>query len=157
MENFRRLPRAALLLVTALAGCGGGGGGGGTPGPTPAATSTATLGPSATISDSGSTNRKAFTIIVQTDGSASVSQNNANRTGTISVSLANQFFSDLRANVPVSKYPISPTCSKSASFGSTTTIAYQGSTSGDVSCPPTNSSTSIVYNDVQQIESALTI
>ncbi len=160
----------ALILTLATAACGGGGGGGGgaptavptavptpTPAPSPSPTPKPTLGPSATISDSGSTNRAAFTIVMQTDGTAQVTQKNATRSGTVSASTTNTFFSDLNANLPVSKLPISSMCTKSSSFGSTTTITYQAATTGDVSCPPTGSSTATVFNDVQQIESALNL
>ncbi len=146
----------ALLLMLVTAACSGGGGGT-VPVSVPTPTPKPTLGPSATISDSGSTNRAAFTVVVQTDGTAQVTQNNATRSGTISASTVNTFFSDLMANSPVSKLPINSACAKSASFGSMTTVVYQGSTSGDVSCAPSGSSTATVYSDVQQVEMALSL
>ncbi len=156
MQHLKRLPLAAMLLATALAACSGGGGGGSSA-PIPTPTPTASLGPSATIDTSGSTNTAASSVVVQTDGSASVSQANNNHSGSISAALASQFFNDLKANVPVSGYPISGTCSKPASFSTTTTITYLGSKSGDVSCPPNNSTTTTIYNDVQQIKGALNV
>lgn len=154
MHYFKRLPHAALFLALTLAGCSGGGGGGANPAPAP----TPSLGPSATIDTTASTNRPASSIVFQTDGTATITQSNNNHSGTVSASITNQFFADLKANLPVSSYPTSTSnCAKSTSFGTTITITYAGSTTGDVSCPGTNTNTMTIYNDVQQIKSALNV
>jgi hypothetical protein len=47
-------------------------------------------------------------------------------------------------------------CTKSASYGTSTTITYLSSTSGDVSCPPTSTSPAqTLYTDTQNIENQL--
>jgi hypothetical protein len=67
---------------------------------------------------------------------------------------AAQFFTDLNANVPLSNVQTLASCEKSSSFGTTTMLTYDSSTSGDVSCPPsTTSPAQTLWNDARTIES----
>ncbi|GAC1342428.1 MAG: hypothetical protein NVS4B7_01740 [Ktedonobacteraceae bacterium] len=100
----------------------------------------------AVITNSGSTNTPQSTLTVNTDGSGSLHyqkdgcacvQQNSNRfvdktfpVGTFNIA---QLKSTLTQAGDVSAIP-NHGCIKSVSFGSTTTVTYQGKTSGDLSC-----------------------
>ncbi|GHO45546.1 hypothetical protein [Ktedonospora formicarum] len=97
----------------------------------------------ATITNSGSTNTPGFTLTIAYDGSGTLTYKPGNNqrfasyqdkrfpAGTFS---ASQLSSQLQAIGDVSSIP-SGHCMKSASFGTRTTITYEGKTSGDLSCP----------------------
>jgi hypothetical protein len=94
-----------------------------------------------TVNVSASTNTLPYSIKIFADGSASVFvQGQAEKdfkAGTIdTVTLANSF----QQVGSVGK--ISETCTKSISFGTITTVSYNGQTSGDISC----STSGDVYN-----------
>lgn len=113
---------------------------------------------SAKIVDSGSTNASGYTIVVQTDGSASVAvQGNATQSATpkaftLSKDAVTKFFADLAAARKGSA--ITVPCMKSASFGTTLRITWQGWTSPDLSCPPKDSLGAALISDVQAIREA---
>ncbi len=156
-----------------LAACSGGGGG--TPGPSattaPTATPTASPSPSPApcptstntgsgvlICQSSATNVKGYYVLLQTSGAAMVSLDGSPTTSaTASASYTAQLFSDLNANTPVVDVTTYGPCTKSASFGTSTTVTYEGYTTGDISCPAPSSPAPVttIYTDVQNVESSL--
>jgi hypothetical protein len=113
---------------------------------------------SAEIVDSGSTNTSGYRIVMQPDGSAAVSvqragsQHSTPKTFSVSKETATRFFADLAAarNGDATTVP----CMKSASFGTTLHITWQGWTSPDLSCPPKDSLGAALIRDVQAIREA---
>jgi len=84
---------------------------------------------------------------------ATFTQNGYSQTVPVSSTDASTFFTDLNANTPVSGVQTQPSCNKSSSFGTTTTLVYMASTSGDVSCPPSaQSPAQTLYTDANKIE-----
>ncbi len=150
------------LLFTALAACsGGGGGGGGTPAPTPTPTPSPTPTPTPspiTISNSGATNVAAYTIVVNYSDSVVVTRSGNTSNATVSAASVTQLFNDVILYAPMNKVLTADGCTKSASYGTATTITYLGSMSGDVSCPPTTTSPAqTLYTDTQNIENQLNL
>lgn len=87
----------------------------------------------ATIRNSGSTNTAGYTIVVKRDFTADVTQNGTTTTAAVAAAQAKWLFAKLREAAPLDALP-GRTCMKSASFGSSTTIAYAGATTPDLSC-----------------------
>ena len=98
----------------------------------------------ATIVNSGSTNRPGFRIAVARSGIAemtSTPRGFAGRKGapsgptrrTLPQSLVEKFYSDLNAAKPLSALP-AVHCAKSVSFGSTLAVAFGGEQTPDLSC-----------------------
>jgi hypothetical protein len=113
----------------------------------------------AVIVDSGSTNTYGYTIHVSSDGKASVTfeERGGTATGTpkpftVPAATATRFFADLAAarkgNV------VTVPCMKSASFGSSLHITWQGWTSPDLSCPPKDALGEALVKDVDAIRQA---
>jgi len=135
------LIRATLVAALTIAVCGA-----------------ATPSDQATIVNSGSTNSAGYTIVVSPDGKASVSV--APRTGvaaapksfTLATATATRFFNDLAAarKANIATVP----CMKSASFGSTTKVTWQGWTSPDLSCPAKDATGDALTSDVDAIRQA---
>lgn len=147
----------ACLISTA---CSGGGSSGGDTTPKPTATPTASPTPAstapATISVSSSTNTAAYTIVLQTSGSAVATQNGVSTSGTVTSSVTAQFFADLAQNSPIDNVQTNNGCTKSASYGTTTQLTYMGYTTGDISCPPTATSPAqTLYTDAENVEKQL--
>ncbi len=117
-----------VLLLAALAG---------TPAPSaaPAATPEPLLSPAdtAVIMRSASTNRPGFKIAVPRTGQATIATNEAQAALTLRPALAEQLYADLARTSDLESLPVEA-CMKSASFGTTTTIAYAGKTSPDLQC-----------------------
>ena len=94
-----------------------------------------------TITDSGSTNRRGFRIVIDSDGGAefvSASRGAGTPEGKpirrkIPRSTINRLRSDLDGARPLSSLPAVP-CMKSASFGSTLVIAAGGEHTPDLNC-----------------------
>jgi hypothetical protein len=113
---------------------------------------------SAKIVDSGSTNTSGYTIVVQSDGSATVTvqqsatQSTAPKSFTLPQATATRFFTDLAA--AKTGNAVTVPCMKSASFGTTLRITWQGWTSPDLSCPPKDSLGTALISDVQAIREA---
>jgi len=91
----------------------------------------------ATIIQSGSTNTRPYRVTIRKDGSATVELGGSNAppskelpAGTVDAKTLRQL---LRAVHDVTKIPAGR-CAKSASFGTSTQIAYAGKTSGDLQC-----------------------
>lgn len=104
------------------------------------ATTPRMLGPGAsndpgdvTIRNSGSTNVPGYVVVVEPDGSASVTVAGTNVRRMVRAPQLRWLFLKLRAAGPLDALP-PDRCMKSASFGSTTTIAYRGLVSPDLSC-----------------------
>lgn len=111
----------------------------------------------ASIVDSGSTNTAGYTVNVWSDGTADVTYQNrtgaaAEKSFTISSSLASRFFADLKA-ARKSTAPAAH-CMKSASFGTSTHVHWHGWISPDLDCPPDDTLTTALVNDVGSIRSA---
>ncbi len=96
----------------------------------------------ATIRNSGSTNTPGWTLTINKDGSGAIAYDQTRRTSfghyenkTFAVGTfdSKQLEALLAQIGDVSTIP-NRGCIKSVSFGSTTTITYQGKTSGDLSC-----------------------
>ena len=83
------------------------------------------------IQNSGSTNAPAYTVTVNPDGSGSDTRHDRQYAAdTLD-------YRSLQATLQaVPNWRFRSHCVKSASFGTTVTITYNGRTSGDISCPP---------------------
>ncbi|MBV8723364.1 MAG: hypothetical protein JO277_14535 [Candidatus Eremiobacteraeota bacterium] len=113
----------------------------------------------ATIVDSGSTNTAGYAIAVSSDGNSTVTPRNrmgesqsAPRSFTITTTLAAQFFADLKAARDGNATSVH--CMKSASFGTSTHIAWHDWTSPDLDCPAGDALTSALIHDVDAIRAA---
>lgn len=114
---------------------------------------------SATIVDSGSTNTIGYTIVVWSDGSASLTTQQT-RNGPpsspkafkVAPSLATKFFTDLAA-ARKGNATTAP-CMKSASFGTSLHVTWQGWHSPDLTCPPKDSLGTALVTDVDDIRKA---
>jgi hypothetical protein len=91
--------------------------------------------------------------VIQPDGGFALTIAGQTSTGMLTAASTSQFYADIDANLPVSNIPIG-NCAKSASFGTATSVAYDGSTSGDLSCPNSAPATQI-WNDVEALEAQL--
>ena len=96
----------------------------------------------AVINNSGSTNTPAYTLTINQDGSGSLIyqkddqerfKNYVNKTFPVGTFPSAQLQTILTQIKDMRTIP-NHGCIKSISFGSTTTITYQGKTSGDLSC-----------------------
>ena len=125
-----------------------------TPSVTPSATPTAAQS-SAVIKDSGSTNTFGYTILLQSGGSATYSTGNGLGSGKVDEALAQKLFNDLAAAGALSGLAAGQ-CAKSASFGTTTTISFDGQTSPDLQCAGDAKGLAL-YDDVKGVASALNV
>jgi hypothetical protein len=87
----------------------------------------------AVIVNSGSTNTVGYTIVVHPRGDADVYAGDSKRTEKLDPSISQDLFQKLRAAQPFSSI-VAGRCMKSASFGTSTMVHYQGQTSPDLSC-----------------------
>ena len=87
----------------------------------------------AVIRNSGSTNIAGYTIVVHQDYSADVALGGAVQHKTLGEAQAKWLFAKLKADEPLSSLAVGR-CMKSASFGSVTTIAFEGQSTADLSC-----------------------
>ena len=93
-------------------------------------------GQQATIIDSGSTNRPGMRVTLDHEGHATIeSRNEPVRHLKLREHLCNQFMRDLKAAEPLDALPTRH-CMKSASFGSSMYIEFNGVRSRDLSCSP---------------------
>ena len=121
------------------------------------ALSAAPIRDGAVITNSGSTNTLGYSIKVWSGGDAAISmrRGTAARAFRIDNDLATRFFNDVkaaRANPGVPAH-----CMKSASFGTTTNVAWHNYTSFDLQCPPLSAAVATLAQDVKLIESAANI
>ncbi len=119
----------------------------------------ATPGNVAVIVNSGSTNSYGFTIQVWPDGKASLTLQNkggaaasAAKAFTVPAATAARFFADLAA-ARKGNLTTAP-CMKSASFGTSTRITWQGWASPDLSCPPSDALGEALVKDLDDIRQA---
>jgi len=128
-----------------------------TPSPSPMQSPTpAPSGGGVTIAVSASTNTQAYTIVLETNAGATYTVSGGSpQTSTVPSADAAQFFSDLNANAPMSNVQTVANCAKSASFGTKTILTYEGSSTGDVSCPPMTATSPALtlWTDARKIES----
>ena len=110
----------------------------------------------ATIVVSGSTNTLPYQIVVQSNGSASVEiRGRASAVKKLSSGAVKSFFEDLHSAAPVDAIKTQP-CMKSASFGTTTHVLYDGKQSPDLSCA-TGDAAQRLSADVNAITSELDV
>jgi hypothetical protein len=114
---------------------------------------------SAVIIDSGSTNSYGYTIHISSDGAASVTMTNRGsapasspKPFTVPQSVTSRFFTDLAAARKGNAATVA--CMKSASFGTTLHITWQGWTSPDLSCPAKDQLGQALVNGVDAIRKA---
>ena len=87
----------------------------------------------AVIRNSGSTNSAGYTLVVRPDSTAEIMQNGTTSTAAVAEPQVKWLFAKLHeAQVPGALPERG--CMKSASFGSSTTIAYEGVTTPDLTC-----------------------
>jgi hypothetical protein len=86
-----------------------------------------------TIHNSGSTNFSAYTLVVHQDGAVDVTVQGATTSKTLAAPQTKWLFDRVRAATPLDTMARSG-CMKSASFGTSTTVSYGGTTSPDVTC-----------------------
>lgn len=113
----------------------------------------------AVIVNSGSTNSYGYTIRVWSDGTGSAalqargsSAASTPKAFTVPTATTARFFSDLAAARKGNATTVP--CMKSASFGSTMHISWQGWESPDLSCPPKDSLGDALVKDVDAIRKA---
>lgn len=100
----------------------------------------------ATINVSGSTNTLPYSITIYSDGSAKAVVQGSNSGQTLPASTINvQALQDLLNQTGDVSKITTGFCAKSVSFGTTTTISYNGKTSGDLQCIKTDASTPQAY------------
>jgi hypothetical protein len=107
----------------------------------------------AIVRNSGSTNTAPFAITVWSDASGEVRvQDGAPRAFAPPPDTVARFFSDLKA---AHANPGTPQhCMKSASFGTSTTVAWHGWISPDLQCPPSSPAISALAQDVDALKQA---
>jgi hypothetical protein len=111
----------------------------------------------AQIVNSGSTNTLGYTIRVSSDGKASLELQGGSAASTpkpftLSADLATRFFADLAAARKGNAVTVP--CMKSASFGTSTHVSWQGWKSPDLSCPPKDSLGEALVKDIDGIRQA---
>ena len=117
----------------------------------------------ATITNSGSTNAAGYTIRVWSNRNAAVSVRGPQRFVTtapartlqLDQDLTTRFFADLKAARANPGMP--GHCMKSASFGTSTHVAWHDWTSFDLQCPPYGGAQGLLAQDVKLIESAANV
>ena len=87
----------------------------------------------AVIRTSASTNTAGYTLVVAPDGTATVRQYDGFRQGTVLAPQTRWLFVKLRAAGPLTSLG-APGCIKSASFGTSTELSWNGVSSGDLTC-----------------------
>src|SRR5450755_3811439 len=87
----------------------------------------------AVILNTGSTNTVGYRVVVQRSGAAEFVNGDRRAKAFLPASLATQFFDDLAAATPFPKQVVND-CAKSASFGTSLFVWWQGSRSGDLTC-----------------------
>jgi hypothetical protein len=110
---------------------------------------------SAIIRNSGSTNTSGYTITVWSDATGSVEvAGKIDSTFVLQRDLGARFFNDVHAASASNDASTEHHCMKSASFGTRTTVQWQGWSSADLQCPPLSPTLGALARDVNAIESA---
>ena len=110
----------------------------------------------AVITDSGSTNTPAYRISLARGGRAEVATRNTLNTRSVPADLAERFFADLSAAMPLAQLPISQPCFKSSSFGGSMYITFGNQRSPDLSCA-SGPRAQVLSDDVTAIKRALNL
>ncbi len=110
----------------------------------------------AVILNSGSTKTIGYRLFVFPSGQVRYIDGDGRKIGKISVALTQQFFSDLRAAMPLEKLPTKKPCRKPIAVGTSTTIRLGAAQSPDVSCPG-NAIAQALFHDVTAIAKALSV
>jgi len=108
----------------------------------------------AVITSSGSTNIPAYRISLSRGGRAEVALHNSLTTKDVPADLAERFFADLTAAMPLARLPIGQPCFKSSSFGGSTFITFSNQRSPDLSCA-SGPRVQVLSDDVAAIKRAL--
>ena len=110
----------------------------------------------ALITNSGSTNTMGYVIKVWSNGGAEITMRGmAPRAFNLDDDVAARFFADVKA---ARSNPGSPQhCMKSASFGTSTSVAWHGWSSADLQCPPFTEPVGLLAQDVKLIQQAANI
>jgi hypothetical protein len=87
----------------------------------------------AVIRNSGSTNTEGYAIVIHPDYSVDVAVGGTTQHKTLGEPQAKWLFAKLKADEPLASLAAGR-CMKSASFGTVTTIAYDGQSTADLSC-----------------------
>ena len=179
--TLRHVGTGAFLAAIGLAACAGGGAvqPSATPtpsptatarpttnptGPTPTPTPTATVQPTpsptvsgaeAIISFTGSYTFGPFTILMYSNGVATVIQASGQSNQFVPGPLTHQFYHELALNLPVNDIQVAICPKPTTAPLDTTTITYQSETSGDISCFGPYLKTKALYESVVAIEQAL--
>lgn len=88
----------------------------------------------ALVLKSNSTNAAGYRLRIFADGWTTLQQGDVPSRKRVPMALVQRFFADLRAAGPLDRIA-AQRCMKSASFGTTLRIVYEGKMSPDVSCP----------------------
>jgi predicted glycoside hydrolase/deacetylase ChbG (UPF0249 family) len=110
----------------------------------------------AIITSSGSTNYRAFRISLTRDGRAEVARGNSLETRYLPTDLADRFFADLAAAMPLYQLPVEQPCIRSVSFGNSIYVGYGGDRTPDLSCAA-GARTMVLRDDVSEITRALNL
>jgi hypothetical protein len=108
----------------------------------------------ARIQRSPSTNEAGITILVNRSGALTLQANTTAQSLSADKALATQLYADIDRAKDLSTLP-SGQCMKSASFGTTTSIAYNGRRSPDLECAQ-NALEQALRSDVDEIIRAVT-
>lgn len=109
----------------------------------------------AVILNTGSTNAPGYRVVVRRSGEAEYVRGDRRSTGGVSPALADRFFTDLAASMPLSKLP-GQLCAKSASFGTSLFVWWRGQRSPDLSCPGDDRGRAVAA-DADEIANALNL
>jgi len=90
----------------------------------------------AAIDTSASSNTAGSRIVVMRDGGVSYALGSETGMRTVSTATAAQFFRDLAALTPFPPRTAAGACMHSASFGTTTTVVWEGKRTPPLGCPP---------------------
>ena len=107
----------------------------------------------ALIVNSGSTNRAGYRLRVYAGGWTALQQGDMPVRKRVPSALIKRFFADLHAAGPLDQLPAA-NCMKSASFGSSTRVAYRGTLSPDLTCPSRSAAARALAVDADALAAA---
>jgi hypothetical protein len=105
------------------------------------------------IENSGSTNTAGYRIILHSDATADIRENDETVHAKVDPALVASFVAKLRADGPLASLG-GGHCMRSVSFGSSTRVAYHGESTGDLSCGASPEGRDLL-GDARAIASAL--
>lgn len=95
------------------------------------------------ITNTGSTNTAGYRVVITPDGRAIYSSGDGSGAASLPPAMIDRLRQDVSAAAPLSRLSVSPTCMKSASFGSSTFLALDDDRSPDLSCPATGAAAAL--------------